>query len=127
LLAILDKVFPTLQNNKSDKKFIYRMLMSLGKKYAHWVDKVIGKLNILDQNESNWKSITYKAKMIFCYQWWTQLTNRQHLPLHFSRHMLYIRDVEVYLFESNAVMRPESNRIDFSQMSNSHLVSLIEW
>ena len=103
------------------------MLMSLGKKYARWIDKIIGKLNILDQNESNWKSITYKAKMIFCYQWWKQLDNREQLPLHFSRHMLNIRDVEIYLFDSDSVMKPESNKLDFSIMSNNHLVSLIEW
>ena len=92
-MTILEKTILALQNNKSDKKFIYRMLFNLGKKYSGWIDSIVEKLSILDQMEQNIKSITYKAKMIFCFQWWISFKSRDHLPIHFSRHMLYIQDV----------------------------------
>ena len=90
---ILEKIFVVLQQNKSDKKFIYRMLLCLGKKYAGWVNEIIGKLAILEQGEPNWKSVIYKAKMVFCYAWWSGLKDRDDFPFHFNRHMLYIKDV----------------------------------
>ena len=126
LVIILEKIFVVLQLNKSDKKFIYRMLMCLGTKYQKWVKDIIGKLCILEQGESNWKSVIYKAKMVFCYTWWSGLQQRDGFPFHFNRHMLYIKDVEHYLFKEDNGMHGESYWIDFKAMPLDSLVGLIE-
>lgn len=56
-------------------------------------------MSIFDTVEPNWKNITYKAKMIFCYSWWANFSSSQEIPQYFGRHMLYIKDIEQYLFE----------------------------
>jgi hypothetical protein len=48
LTLILNKALGTLQVYKSDKKHIYRMLLSLGKTYYSWIDGLIDRLGILD-------------------------------------------------------------------------------
>ena len=73
----------------------------------------------------NWKNVTYKAKMIFCYKWWNCLKDRNQLPFHFSRHMLYIKDVESYLFEEDNTMKNESQWVNFKLIPFDKLNSLI--
>lgn len=73
LLLIIDKAVLTLQVYKSDKKHIYRMLKSLGQKYQPSIPGLLEKLAVLDSNEANWKNVIYKAKMVFCFEWWSQL------------------------------------------------------
>jgi hypothetical protein len=99
LTMILDKVLITLQIYKSDKKHLYKMLMSLGKIYQHWIGSLVDSFAIMDSSEPNWKNAIYKAKMVFCYCWWKQLKDRSQTPYFFGRHMLYLKDVEPYLFE----------------------------
>jgi len=80
-------------NYKSDKKSIYKMLFSLGRKYQTNIHDLPEKLGVIDDQEPNWKSILYKAKMILCYHWWNYHFGNVTLPSYFSKHMLYIRDV----------------------------------
>lgn len=101
------------------------MLILLGKKYLQWIEGIISQLLVVDQIEPNWKSITYKAKMVVCYAWWQQLTNKDQLPFYFSRHMLYIRDVEPYLFHDDSAMKAEPHWTDLTKMNPAHLISFI--
>ena len=126
LLLILEKSIAALQADRADKKHIYRMLASLGKRYYLNIGTFIQSFGVIDQHEPNCRSVIYKAKMVFCFAWWQQLKDKTGLPLYFGRHMLYIRDIQSYLFEENYSMIDETATFDVSKIPKEQLTSFIE-
>ena len=51
------------------------------------------------EEEPNWKNLIYKAKVILVSNIGKDKWPTQILPPYFSKHYLYIRDIEYYAFE----------------------------
>lgn len=71
--------------------------------------------------------------MVLCHRWWKSRTFQRDsltLPSYFTKHMLYITDVEAYLFESNngSIQEEVESSIDFNGLLNNfhHLIRFIE-
>ena len=90
-------MFQALLAYKVDKKKIYLTCAKLGEKFPDFVSSLTDRILNYKEEEPNWKNLIYKAKVILISsmekdRW--PLT----LPSYFSKHYLYIRDIEYYAF-----------------------------
>jgi hypothetical protein len=131
ILLLLEKILVALQNYRSDKKHIYRTLFELGRSYCSEIGKIFASLGVNEVEEPNPKNIGYKAKMVLCHHWWRRrafATDGIALPTYFTKHMLYIADVEAYLFEasSGCIQEEVESSIDFAHL-HSHFHHLVRF
>lgn len=130
-MLLLEKVLSALLNYRSDKKQIYRALYALGLRYSSEIGKIYGKLGLNEVDEPNCKNLAYKAKMVLCHSWWKSKyyqSESVRLPAYFVKHMLYISDVEAYLFENASMVEEAGNAIDVGALAQNlhHFIRFIE-
>lgn len=102
-LTILSKLFEVLVVYKEDKRKVYTTCGKLGAKYPHYILDSLDKIyKYIDSEEPNWKSLTYKAKVILVASIGQEKWPKS-LPKYFRNHYLYIRDIELYAFEGIAI------------------------